>query len=343
MKVAFVAPLSISAVNGGVRTQAFKTAEFLTKLGVEITFISPWEHVELDDFDIVHIFSAGAETLNMAVTNHSKDTKLVVSPVFFSNRSASIIRKSIRGEWLLKKIGSGIRSDFTIKAEICRMADRLLPNTTEELQLVKDGFRIDSKKLAVVPNGVEERFANSTPDLFIKKYRMEDFVLFVGHASAPRKNVLGLLKGAHHLNKKLVIIGSFSNDAYGNECLNIAQNNNDILLIDTLEHDSELLSSAYAACNTFVLPSYYETPGIAALEAALAGANIVITKFGGTTDYFKNFAEYLNPNSVESIYTAVNKASLKVKNSELKEHILRNYTWEKVAEKTLTEYKKVLA
>lgn len=342
MKIAFVAPLSIATVNGGVRTQALKTAEFLSKLGVEITFISPWEHVELNDYDLVHVFSAGAETSNMVATIHGKDTKLVVSPVFFSNRSVPIIRTAIRVEALLEKIGSGIRSDFTIKAEICRMADRVLPNTTEELSLVKDGFGIDSKKLAVVPNGVEERFAHSTPDLFIEKYGIEDFVLFVGHASAPRKNVLGLLKGAHQLNKKLVIIGSFNNDDYGNECLRIAQNKKNILLIDTLDHDSELLASAYAACTTFVLPSYYETPGIAALEAALGGANIAITKFGGTIDYFEDFAEYLNPNSIESIYTAVNKASQKEKNSELKEYILENYTWDKVAEKTLTEYKKVL-
>jgi len=43
-----------------------------------------------------------------------------------------------------------------------------------------------------------------------------------------------------------------------------------------------MLASAYAACDVFVLPSMFETPGIAALEAGLAGAKIVITKYGGT-------------------------------------------------------------
>ena len=37
------------------------------------------------------------------------------------------------------------------------------------------------------------------------------------------------------------------------------------------DHDDPLLASAYAAARVFALPSWFETPGLAALEAALAG------------------------------------------------------------------------
>ncbi len=343
LKVGFIAPLSIAAVNGGVRNQAFRTAEGLQKLGVEITFISPWEQIHFEDFDLVHLFSAGPETSGMASLVQKSGTKLVVSPVFFSNRSASIIRKAIQAEKLTKYLGSGIRSDFSIKADICRLAEKVLPNTTEELQLVQDGFNISSEKLYVIPNGVEARFSEATPDLFIKEYGYSDFVLFVGQASASRKNVLSLLKAAPEINSKVIIIGSINNtDSYGRQCLELIEKYPNVVHIPTQPHDSNILTSAYSACHTFVLPSMYETPGIAALEASLAGANIAITERGGTKDYFSDYAEYLNPNSVESISDAINASLSKTKNELLKKHILTNFTWDKVAEQTLIEYKKVL-
>ncbi len=344
IKAAFIVPLSIGVVNGGVRTQALKTAEHLEHLGVEVTFLAPNELIRLEDFDLFHIFAAGTETSNIAsIIGNSKKTKLVVSPVFFSNRRARTILNAIKVEKYLKIFGSGIRSDFSIKAEMCKLADAVLPNTSEELTLIQNGFGVDTSKLNVVPNGVETRFADSEPNLFIDKFGISDFILFAGQASAPRKNVIALLKAADKVDRNVVIIGSFDESGYSKECLKLAKSSTNVLLIDTLEHDSDLLASAYAACNTFVLPSQYETPGIAAMEAALAGANIVITENGGTKDYFSGYAEFINPNSTKSIFEGLKNSIEKEKSHHLKKHILDNFTWQKVADKTLNEYKKVLA
>ena len=46
------------------------------------------------------------------------------------------------------------------------------------------------------------------------------------------------------------------------------------------------LASAYAAARVFALPSWFETPGLAALEAGLAGCAVAITPYGSTRDYF---------------------------------------------------------
>ena len=45
----------------------------------------------------------------------------------------------------------------------------------------------------------------------------------------------------------------------------------------------------------FALPSWFETPGLAALEAALAGCSVVITPFGSTREYFGDLVEYARP------------------------------------------------
>lgn len=339
MKVGFIAPLSIAAVNGGVRTQALKTAEYLDKDQVEVSFISPWQE-ELD-VDLIHVFSAGPETLSITQKAHELGIKTVLSPVFFSTRSSGTIAKALSAEKIIGKVGSGIRSDFGIKKQCCEIADIILPNTSDEAELIMNGFGIPSEKIRIVPNGVEKRFADSNYDAFFEKYGLKDFVLFVGQAGAPRKNVIKLIEAAPKINSDIVIIGSFYDDEYGKECRKLAEAAGNITLIDHLDHESDLLASAYASCITFILPSLYETPGIAAMEAALAGANIVITQHGGTRDYFKDDAEYIDPKSVESIITAVNNSLLKPKTTSIKDHILENYTWNKVSEMTLEIYKEI--
>ena len=341
MKVGIAAPLSLAAINGGVRTQVTQTAHHLKKLGIDVEFIH-FDHSKFD-YDLVHVFSASPETVGIAKQVVATGSKLVVSPVFFSNRSAATIAAALKVEKTVSGIGSGIRSDFGIKSEICNWADAVLPNTKAELELVRDGLKVDANKLHVIPNGVESRFKDANPELFEITYGIKDFVLFVGQAGAARKNVIQLLKAAKDIRAQVVIIGDFYENEYSKECLEIATSSENILLIESLDHESPLLESAYAACKVFCLPSFYETPGIAAMEAALAGAQIVITKNGGTKEYFLDKAKFIDPESVSSIKDAIND-SLKTDTSDaLKDQILENFTWEKVAEKTLDVYTKVLS
>lgn len=96
MKVGFIAPLSIAAVNGGVRTQAHQTAQHLENLGVEVEFISPWQ-TSLD-VDLVHIFTASPETLGILKRCAGLGVKTALSPVFFSNKSAKELSLALKLE-----------------------------------------------------------------------------------------------------------------------------------------------------------------------------------------------------------------------------------------------------
>lgn len=342
MKVGYVAPMSIAAVNGGIRTQALSTIEHIEAFDVQPVLLSPWDDLQKLELDLVHVFGASIENVGIVDQVHALGIPLVLSPVFYSNRSATVINRAIKLEKLGTIVGQGIRSDFGVKADLCDKANLVLPNTSEELKLIEQGFSISPRKITVVPNGVEERFKDSSPNLFIEKYGIEDFILFVGQAGAPRKNVQKLIQATDSIDAKLVIIGSFNEDKYGKECISLAEESRNVTLIDTLEHHSELLASAYAACKVFVLPSMYETPGIAALEAGIAGSNIVITQYGGTSDYFGDHAEYINPNSISSIRDGLKTALEKTASTELKNHIMDNFTWQKVAGKTFEQYKRIL-
>lgn len=338
MKILMIAPLSIGVVNGGVRMQATKTAANLEKLGVEVDLFNPWEQNDPTAYDAAHLFLAANETLTIANRLRDLNCKLAVSPVFYTRRSASIIRQSIKIESIAGKLVKGIFSDYSIKASVCKSADVVLPNTAAEAALIRDGFGIPEQQIKVIPNGVDLHFAEATTDLFTSTYGIENFTLFVGDASARRKNVLNLLKEHTRDDHPLVIIGKFDQSDYSGQCMELINSRENVTFAGPLDHDDPMLASAYAAADVFTLPSQFETPGIAALEAALAGCKIAITEVGGTREVFGNHAEYIDSETKGSIIKAIRNAHKRPASFDLKNHVKSSYSWETVAKQTLNAY-----
>ncbi|GIV09326.1 MAG: hypothetical protein KatS3mg019_1417 [Fimbriimonadales bacterium] len=112
--------------------------------------------------------------------------------------------------------------------------------------------------------------------------------------------------------------------------------------LPALPHDGPLLASAYAACRVFALPSMLETPGLAALEAAVAGARVVVPPYGGALEYFQGFALYPNPRSVRAIRAAILTAWNAPHDAETqRQFILSRYSWNVVAQQTVQAYRQV--
>jgi len=66
--------------------------------------------------------------------------------------------------------------------------------------------------------------------------------------------------------------------------------------------------------------------------------NVVVTHKGDTYDYFEDYAYYCEPDDIQSIKEAIDKAYNNSVNPKLKQKILDNYTWDKTAEATLKGY-----
>jgi glycosyltransferase involved in cell wall biosynthesis len=342
MRVLFATNQAASVMRGGVLTQALQTKSALENLGVHVTLFDTWREFHPNEFDLVHIFTANMATYHLARAFRVHNLPIVISPVFFTRRSTKVVQNVITVDKLMSRFFRGFWTDYGLIAEMCHWAEALLPNTTDEAHLFEEAFRIPQKKITVVPNGVEERFAQAAQNLFEREYGIKNFILSVGHIGPERKNVLRLIEALEYINHPAAIIGRIEDTPSGRACLERAKRNPRLLIVDAISHDSMLLASAYAACNTFVLPSQFETPGISALEAALAGAKIVITPFGGTRDYFGNNAIYVNPNSVEDIAKGIQTALERKKDTALSEYIRKEFTWNKVGEKTKQVYEHVL-
>lgn len=334
-----IAPHSVTMIAGGPRIQALRTAAHLPEHDIEVSYFNPWTSYAPDEFDLYHLFGASMITLDIAQRLKQYGRPFVVSSIFYTMRSPGFIRLARRVERLAKRIYQGIWTDYGVTAKVCSLAEGVLPNTAAEGRIITDGFEIDPARVQVIPNGVDERFYNADPDLFTRTYGIKDFVLSVGHIGSTRKNILRLIQALEKLDVPAVIIGQVQESPYARQCLAEAARNRRITIIDGLPNDSPMLASAYAASSLFVLPSLFETPGIAALEAGLAGSRIAITKYGGTDEYFGPHAEYIEPTQITSIRNAIERALNTDKNDSLQKHIRSKYLWENVAETTATAYR----
>jgi glycosyltransferase involved in cell wall biosynthesis len=334
---------AVSILHGGPLTQIRETVKGLREQGLDVKLFDPWTAPGFAKGDLFHLFGANIGTYHLAREIQALGVPLVVSPITYSSHSSGFVRAGLALSRGLQKLGPGIWSDYALCSDICSWAGKILPNTRAEAKLLMRGYGVPPERISVVPNGVDAAFAFANPALFENSYNMKGFILTVGHTGHRRKNVLALIQALATIDHPAVIIGRIIAGPYGDACVREAAKHKHIRLIDGLDHESPMLASAYAACDTFVLPSLFETPGIAALEAALGGAKVVITKYGGTTEYFRDWAWYVDPSSVESIRQGILAALQAPKNPALREHVLKNYVWSVVAGRTAAAYNEVLS
>jgi glycosyltransferase involved in cell wall biosynthesis len=342
MNVLFATHQAVGLRQGGVRTQMLQTKAALEAQGITVTLFEMWKDFDPAQFDLVHIFSANMATYHLARSFRLCNMPFILSPVFYTQRSDRTVRSVVRIDTMLNRWVRGFWTDYGLISEMCNWANAVLPNTQAEAHLMQYGMNVPPENLFVVSNGVEERFAQAPADLFERQYGIKDFILYVGHIGPHRKNVYKLLTALEQVDQPAVIIGSFEDSPSGRKCFERAKKNPRLLIIDELSHDSMLLASAYSACDVFALPSLYETPGIAALEAASAGSKIVITPFGGTKDYFGDDAVYVDPASEDDIAKGIQTAISNAKSKILSDRIKNEFTWTKVGERTKNVYEQVL-
>jgi glycosyltransferase involved in cell wall biosynthesis len=342
MKIALATHQATAILRGGPRTQVLQTASELQRLGHEVRLFDAFTEVRKGDFDLVHIFGAGLGTYHLARALHVQKIPMIVSPIYITRRPPWQVRTLRAVESAVRRVYASFWTDYAMIAEMCSWARVVAPNTQEEAALFHEAFGVPQDRLAVVPNGVEERFRRAEPALFVERYERSGFVLSVGHIAPSRKNVMRLVEALEGIDRSAVIIGRVEETREAADVLARSRRNPRLLILDHLDHDSDLLASAYAACDTFALPSLFETPGIAALEAGLSGAKVVITPHGGPREYFGTHADYVDPYSVDDIRRRIQAALDRPRDGALADHIAGRFLWKHVARRTAEVYEAAL-
>ncbi len=328
---------------GGGESQLIQTGRNLEALGVSVRPFSPWTD-KLDEAKLLHLFGMSREGLELARVARARGLPVVLSPIcWYDARSLAALAGS-RLKAARDLTRWAILRTFprwpTWRRELLNLADAILPNSrSEALQLVQT-FGADAGKIRVVPNGVDPRFASASADYFQAIHGDDEFVLYVGRIE-PRKNVKGLIESARQAGMRTVVIGDAppGREGYRDACKEAGGST--ARWLPAVDHLDPLLASAYAAAKVVALPSWFETPGLAALEAALAGRAVVVTPYGSAREYFGDLVEYARPGHPRELTRALERARWFGPDLRLARHVARRFLWTEVALQTAEVYGQV--
>lgn len=327
---------------GGGEVQLLRTVAHLKRGGCDARLFSPWED-RIARARAIHLFGMSREGLELARVANEFDVPVVLSPIAWFDPSALIALAATRlrgacraARWELKRL---VPRWPSWRGELLDRSRAILPNSLAEADQLMRLFGVDHRRIHVVPNGVDARFLGADATLF-RRIVGGDFILYTGRIE-PRKNVLGLIRSLRGRGVQLVMIGDPvpGHAEYAERCR--VEGHGAVHWFSRMEHDDPLLASAYAAARVFAMPSWFETPGLSALEAAMAGAAVVITPIGSAREYFGEMAHYARPDRPAEIQRAVQAAWRAGPHPELAARIARNYSWSEVARRTSEVYELV--
>ncbi len=370
MRVLFQARQDIVFSRGGDAMQLRATQKHLIKRGVEVDFDAS-STSDCSSYDIVHLFNM---TRPYETSLHLENAKSYGKPVCLStiywnmDESRSEIRATtpfglrlVRimrrpALWLQSLFGLEAKNRYRenqimsspkalkqLQAKLIEGTDMLLPNSQAELCLLQRDFPMaQSKCCKVVHNCIDGEVFDRESAMrghWGRKSGLTDYIVCAGRFE-PRKNQVRLLRAMVGSDIPMVLVGSVASRAYFAEMSRYTTPKTRLLS----EVPQSELRDIYVAARVHVLPSLYETPGLASLEAGAMGCNLVMSEIGSQREYFGDRVEYCDAYSENSIRSAVERAWARPwPNSELAAFVRANYVWEIAARETHEAYEQVLS
>ena len=335
---------------GGHVTQFRQTARALMGDGVKVTTSTDVDP-DLTGVDIVHGFNLSHERIRRLRT---LGIACAISPVYWplSFRSGSqgpppnsrarlgrlslaarLTSSALRGDYQLRAI-SLVASTLDL-AYAFEAADVLLPNSYMELEAIQADLRV-STPARVVPNAADA--AIFAPP----KVASPRSGIVMAARIEPLKNQLRLIQACQRLDSTLFIVGTPHphHPEYYAMCRRQARGTGVEFLGQLTQNE---LAQVLQVAKVHVLPSWFETTGLASLEGGLAGCSVVTTNRGYAVEYFGSDVEYCDPASVRSIADALKRALSRQPSIALSRRIASDFNWQATARETLRGYETALA
>lgn len=260
-----------------------------------------------------------------------------------------------------EEIEGGYRLDG--EKTVLKLADRIIAATPAELAQLQWLYQADVRKVIVIPPGVDICRFYPIPADEAKEYigvppcgRM---ILFVGRIE-PLKGLDVLLESIAHLRQQdvlgeyrfcLVVIGGeyiSDSDMMSTEMARIHSLRERYGLDDLVaflgKRDQDTLPYYYSAAEVVVVPSFYESFGMVALEAMACGTPVVASQVGGLAYLVQDgITGYTVP--VDDPQMLAERLMLVISNPELRASMgkkavqyARGYAWEEITKKLLGVY-----
>lgn len=241
-----------------------------------------------------------------------------------------------------------------VEERVARGADGVIVSTEQEKQDLIRLYRTPGHKIRVIPAGVDLAMFKpidrnvARNDLGIDKKKV---ILYVGRIE-PIKGLGNLLEAAALLEDQddtvLLIVGGKPGD--DSELERLKSQARDLGMGDKVVFTGAVpqsrLPTYYSAADVFVLPSYTESFGLAALEAMACGTPVVASRVGGLSTFIRNgetgylipwrcpepFAQRLdmllaNPGLRDTLGAAARAKALEMSWGGVADHMLDHYSF----------------
>lgn len=279
----------------------------------------------------------------------------IIPPFVFGKKVVTIHDMAFRRFPKTVRAKTKLMFRFCLKRTI-KEADAIVTVSEFTKQELQDLFLVESSKIYVVPNGVDEKRFNSNINIKdIEKVKLENnitgsYFLFLGTIE-PRKNILRLMQ-SYILAKKsaeifpsLIIAGG---DGWLNEDI--------IKYKESLPDDSGIKFIGYvpdkdvaaliAGAEVFCFLSLYEGFGIPVIEAMACGTPTLISKAKALTEVAGDAALQVNELSIVDIANGMielhNNNELRYELSKKGIQQAKMFSWTEATKKLNDLYQKIL-
>lgn len=321
MKLGFIMPAVCIAGKGGVPVQARMWKEGLENNGDQVEMISPWGEYDWETFDYIVVFGIGQLLLGyVRLLRQYPNIKLVSAPIIDFPKSLKEFRFRAKYFGSVKfKVNRPLHDLYYS----CKYFDFFLARSEHEKRYIVEGLDVDANKVEIVP--LSMRFTETLPDVDLKS--KENFCLHVSRLSYWGKNVERLIEAAKKYKFQLKLAGSLFGKGDKEWLDGLIKDSSNIEYVGFLSEEE--LKNYYKRAKVFALPSIVEGVGFVALEAAVYGAEIVLTDIGAPKEYYDGRAFLVSPYDVDAIGKAVVKALQDGKSQPgLKQYIVEHYSFD---------------
>lgn len=232
----------------------------------------------------------------------------------------------------------------------------IAPTETEKDKLIQH-YGASSEKISVVPCGVNLEQFKALDKEQARQYLgsgNEKIILFVGRID-PLKGIDKLIRALPYLRHiqglRLLVIGGGENSQHEIEQLQKLACNlkiqNSVTFLGLVKH--EQLPYFYSAADACVIPSYYESFGLVALESLACGTPVVTTDVGdfksiireGETGYV--VGDNAPHRLADKIALLLSRPSTDIKSAQLIRATVSKFSWSNIAEAIIRDCQLVLA
>ena len=305
-------------------------------------------------YDLIHshYWMSGVAALELQKHWHTPMAHMFHTLVLMKNRVAQSAEE-LEGEYRLE--GEKL---------VLQSAQRIIAATPAELAQLQWLYQADIRKIAVIPPGVDTcRFYPIPADEakeFIGVPPCGRMILFVGRIE-PLKGLDVLLESIARLRQQdvmgdyrfcLVVIGGESlsdGEMLGTEMARIHALREQYGLQDLVaflgKRSQDTLPYYYSAAEVVVVPSFYESFGMVALEAMACGTPVVASQVGGLAYLVQDgVTGYTVPVDdpqalADRLMQLLSNPALRSRLAQQAVQYARGYAWEEIAQKLLQVYK----